>query len=179
MYNQIVMKKILLAGLVVGWLGGLVVGVSFAGTLKTYTYPELSMKAPASLTVNKNNFKTDFPTAGCCYIRPKAIAVMIVTEKLPDQTSMQNSMVKLSGLPLNNWQLADQASKDARGWVWRKDYQIIIGDKAVYTVLGHGVKDAYLIMLCADKADFTANQSDYQAWRNSLRVVNSNPGKPR
>lgn len=155
----------------------LAANTALAGTMRTYTYPELAMEAPASLKVKKNNFKDDFPTAGCCYIGPKAIAVMVVTDKLPAQASMQSSMVKLSGVAINAWTLTDQASKDARGWAWRKEYQTIISDKVVYTVLGHGEKAAYLIMLCAAKSDFTANQSDYQAWRNSLRAVNLNQDK--
>ena len=154
--------------------------VSPAGTLKTYTYPELSMKAPASLKINKNDFKNDFPTAGCCYVRPQAIAVMVVSGQLPDQMTMLNTMVKLTGVKLNGWMPAGQAQNDMRGWVWRREYSTVIGDKTVaYTVLGHGAKYAYLIMLCTDKTDFSANRNDYRAWRDSLSLVSSNPGKPR
>jgi hypothetical protein len=158
---------------------GQVMSPALAGPLKTYTYPELSMRAPAALKVKKNNFKNDFPTAGCCYISPQAIAVMVAADKMPDLASMQNSMVKLSGVSLKNWTLSDQATNDKRGWAWRKEYLAFAGDKAVYTFLAHGQKYAYLLMLCADKNEFNANQADYQAWRNSLSVPSSGPDNNR
>ena len=148
----------------------LAANISFAATMKDYNYPEISMEAPSSLDVNKNNFKDRFPTQGCCYIKPKAIAVMVIPGKFPDLPSMQKSMTDLSGVQLKDWDLTDQASKEAKGWVWRKEFQTNVSDKTVYTVLGHGEKAAYLIMLCADKKAFTANPGDYKAWRKSLRV---------
>ena len=172
------MRKNLLSLLI---LLSMVSFAALAGTLKTYTYPELSLQAPAGLTVKKWNFKEDFPTAGCCYLGAKQLSVMVVTGQLPDQMTMLNTMVKLTGVKLNGWMLADQAQNDMRGWVWRREYSVVLGGKTVaYTVLGHGAQDAYLIVLCTDTADFSAHQKDYQAWRDSLRVPpNSNPDKPR
>ena len=164
--KKILFSLILLASLCLAMISPV------AAEMKNYNYPEISMLPPGPLMVNKWNFMDNFPTAGCCYIRSNAVAVMVVTGKLPDLASMQNTMVKLSGVALNKWQLADQAQNDMRGWVWRKEYQTMVGDKLVYTVLGHGTKHAYLLMLYADKGD-------YSAWRSSLRVVNSNPDTPR
>lgn len=148
----------------------LTANVSFPGTLKAYNYPEISMEAPASLNVKKDVFKDNLPTAGCCYIRPKAIAALVLDGKFPDRPSLRDSMIKLCGVPIDRWKLNDQPRGKAKGWVWREDYQTFIGDKLVYAALGCGAKRSYLIVLYTDKTDFTANQGDYQAWINSLRV---------
>ena len=161
-------------------LAGLVASPALAGTLKTYTYPELSMMAPAGINVKKWNFKNELPTAGCCYLGAKQLSVMVATGQLPDQMTMLNTMVKLTGVRLNGWMLAAQAQNDARGWVWRREYSVVLGGKtAAYAVLGHGANAAYLIILCTDTADFSAHQKDYQAWRDSLSPISSTPGKPR
>ena len=122
-----------------------------AGTMKTYNYPEISLEAPAIISVKKWNFKDDFPTAGCCYLGGKQLSVMVLDNKFPDAAAMRNSLVKLSGVSLADWKLTEQASKDAKGWVWRQEYQAVAGDKAVHAMLGHGEKAAYLLVLCADK----------------------------
>ena len=154
---------------------------ALASTMKTYNYPEISMEAPAALDVKKWDFKDDFPTAGCCYLGAKQISAMVLVNKFPDLSSIQEKMVKLTGVSLGSWTLTDQASKDARGWVWRQEYQTIVGDKAVSAVLGHGINAAYLIILCADKND----SADFAAWHKSIRVgqslksSSSTRGKPR
>ena len=159
---------------------GLIACAALAGELKTYTYPELSMKAPVAVQIEKNDFKNEFPTAGCCYVHPKAIAAMVVSGTLPDQMTMLNTMVKLTGVKLDGWMLTAQASNDARGWAWRREYSVVLDNKTVvYSVLGHGSKYAYLIILCQDKNEFLANQADYQAWRASLRVFNSGSNNHR
>ncbi len=138
------MKRLILLGALV-----LVVSAAFA-SLKPYTYPEISVEAPAELKINKWDFKDAFPTAGCCYLQPNAVAVMVLTkEKLPDLESMQKTMVKLSGIELKNWQAAGQSGK--KGWTWVRECSAEAGDQFVYSLLGQSGRHAYLIMLRADK----------------------------
>jgi hypothetical protein len=143
---------------------------ALAGTLKAYNYPEISLEAPAAINVKKWDFRDELPTAGCCYLGAKQLSIMVLINKFPDQNSLQNSLVKLSGVPLNSWTLTAQASKDARGWTWRKEYQTVVNGQAVRAVLGHGEKAAYLLVLCADKND--------PAWPLIVRVSSSR-SKPR
>ncbi len=110
------------------------------------------MEASDQVKINKWDFKGEFPTAGCCYLRSNAVAVMVLTkEKLPDLESMQKTMVKLSGIELKNWRAAGQGQQDKKGWTWRREYSAEAGDQAVYALLGQSGRRAYLVMLRADK----------------------------
>jgi len=131
--------------------------------MKSYIYPELSMQAPAQLAVKKYEFKNEFPTAGCCYLRPQEITVMVMPGKFPDQSSLQKTLVKLSGVALDRWTLGTRPPNKRSGWVWREERQVAVGDKLVYAVFGASARNTYFLALYAAKGD-------YQAWVDSLLV---------
>lgn len=152
-------------------------GTSFAVTTHAY-YPEISMEAPASLSVIKNNYTDAFPPVSLSDF--KTMYVLVLLNKFPDSASMQDSLVQLSGVPMTTWTLADSSEADSRGWTWRKEYQALGNNNTVaYAILGQGALGSYIVMYFTSQSDITAYADDFQTWKNTISVMSlAQPAAP-
>ena len=145
-------------------------GSAFAETMVRYDYPEISMEAPASVKVTKNNYTDKFPGSKILS-NNKELFVLFIPGQFPEPSSMEASVSQLSGFPIALWDLAYSSQNGAKGWKWRRDFQLLGAGADMYVMIGSGDKGSYILLMRVEKDEFTQNQRDYVDWIRSVKIA--------
>ena len=77
--------------------------------------------------------------------------------------------VKVTAIPASAWKAVD-SGRNSNGWSWYKGVEAWNGDEVVYGGYGVGPRGSYLLLVKTTGADYSAHESEYRQWFDSLTV---------